>query len=114
MDEDILKSEMSLLGCIELYHPEKKGFYHVIEQKMDDRGRFIPLEKGAYAFQITPNLTRAEKLCFQGIREILRFINDCIETHGYIWNQNDELLDIPKTEFVKWQLCNRIRHIIPQ
>lgn len=119
MNYEVYNEEMLLFGCIELYHPLKPGFFYVIEQKLDTEGNgFASLENGAYAFFISPNLVKAERLIFNTSKEVLSFIQRMVDVEGYTPNlhteTNDDLLKIPKTDFVKWQISSRIRYVIPQ
>ena len=118
MDSHIYEEEIQLFGCIEFCHPTRPGFFYVIEQKLSDDG-FHSLEDGAYAFFISPNIVKAERLIFNSQTQVLSFIRQIIDIEGYIPNlhdsiENDDLLNIPKTDFVKWQISSRIRYIINQ
>jgi len=117
MDNDVYKEEMEFYGCIEFFHPTRPGFFHVIEQKLRGSG-FVNLRDGAFAFFISPNLTLAEQSILHSHSQVLAYIERIMNDDGYVPNlhdeSNDDLLTIPKTDFVKWQISPRIRHVIEQ
>lgn len=112
MEIDVLKQEMAFFGCVEFYHPEKHGYFYVMEQKMVD-GEFIPLEHGAYCFYISPDLVIAERTVLNSMGDIASFLQQKISGRGFI-HMEEDLYPIPKAEYVKWQISPRIRFFAPQ
>lgn len=108
---------MEFYGCIEFFHPDRPGFFHVIEQKLGGDG-FIGLHNGAFAFFISPNIIWAEQFLLNSQTDVLAYIRRIMIEEGYTPNlhdeTNDDLLPIPKTDFVKWQISSRIRYVIEQ
>jgi len=117
MDPEVYEEEMAFYGCIEFLHPARPGFFHVIEQKMGEGG-FVNLRHGAFAFFISPNLISDEQSILNSKSDVLAYIQRIMNDDGYVPNlhneSNDDLLAIPKIDFVKWQISSRIRHIIEQ
>jgi hypothetical protein len=100
--------EVELAGCVELYHPSKSGTFFVFEQKLDSSNGFIPLQYGMYCFLISPELDIAIRQDFNSLSQVYETLQNLIE-EGWILNIGTKYLNIPKKNFIKWQLCAKIR-----
>lgn len=104
MDQEELRMEMDLAGCVQLCHPMMPNRYWILEQKLDKNHDFVPIEQGAYVFQIIENERQAIRSGLENLDEIHEFLEQRIEKEG--WQMTD--IDIPKKNYVKWQLCSRV------
>ena len=103
----MIKEEISITGCIQLYNPQMRNHYYIIEQKLDDIHGFVSLDEGAFVFFIQPHQENAIKLELENYHEIIHFISNCIHKG---WQLDYEMkVDIPKfNNLLKWQLCSKL------
>jgi hypothetical protein len=108
MDPIEFRIEMSLAGCIQLFHPALRNSYWVLEQKLNSDHGFLPLEQGVYVFRIIDKEPYAFKTELDTLEEIFHFLEKKIDREGWKIMDIETAIDIPKKNFVKWQLCHRV------
>jgi len=107
MDPDEFDINMSLDGCVQMYHPLRPHVFYVIEQKLEN-GSFLPMTQGAHVFFIDERKPYAHQDTYDTLESVRRFVDDKILMEGWRCMDDDRHMDIRKKHFVKWQLCHRI------
>ena len=108
-----LEGEISISGGLNLYHPQKPHCFYVLEQKLE-YGEFVPLCCGMYIFFISPDLVSAEKIRTNNQQDTMVLLEELFQK-GWSLSDDDQEGEIPKLNpIVKWQLCPKIRSVLPQ
>lgn len=107
MDAEDFRCEMGVAGCVQLFHPMMPSTFLVLEQKMDSRHGFLPVEEGVVVFRILEHEQYASRSEMNDLPSVFAFLRERI---GEGWRVVDmeHAIDPPKKNFVKWQLCNRV------
>lgn len=97
--------EIDMAGCVQLYHPSKPKTFFIFEQKLGSQGFLSIQDYGMYLFSILPQSSMAVQTDLSTIQSVLEKL---FLLHQEGWIIGNDSINIPKKNFVKWQLCQKL------